>query len=334
MCSHNRPQPGLTSGPRTPRLLAALAVATAALLLTPAMAHAAPSPAEVEKQIDEQWNKLEPIVEEHNATKAKLAKQRDKARALDAQLAPLKLQAEVTRARIGTFADHLYRGGQLAQFSLFLSRGDGRETARRLNMVGQMAREKQARIADVLVAKAELDKVKEPLDALVAQLSKEEAEQAGRARKIESEIAKLNRLRMQAYASGSGLGDLRPAACPASYPGGAAAKAAQFACRQIGKDYVWGSAGPNTFDCSGLVMAAWNSVGVGLPHNAKAQRSKVASVSRANLRPGDLVFYYSDLHHVGMYVGGGWIVHASRPGKPIAMRKMDDGNIHSFGRPA
>ncbi|MBV1853303.1 C40 family peptidase [Catellatospora tritici] len=311
-----------------------LAVAGAALLLTPAVAHAAPSPAEVEKQIDEQWNKLEPIVEEHNATKIKLARQQEKARALNTQLAPLELQVQVTRTRIGTFADHLYRGGQLAQVNLFLSRGDSRETARRLTMVGQVAREKQARIADVLAAKAELEKVKEPLDVLVAQLSKVEAEQAARAKVIESEIAKLNKLRLQAYSSGSGLGELRPAPCPASYPGGDAAKAAQFACRQIGKDYVWGSAGPNTFDCSGLVMAAWDSVGVSLPHNAKAQRSKIKSVSRADLRPGDLVFYYSDLHHVGMYVGGGWIVHASRPGKPIAMRKMDDGNIHSFGRPA
>jgi cell wall-associated NlpC family hydrolase len=80
-------------------------------------------------------------------------------------------------------------------------------------------------------------------------------------------------------------------------------------------------------------MAAWRKAGVYLPHNAAQQRRSIPYVSRANLRPGDLVFYYSDLHHVGLYVGGGWVVHASQAGVPIKMKKVDDGPIHSFGRP-
>ncbi|MDI5938837.1 C40 family peptidase, partial [Micromonospora sp. DH15] len=121
---------------------------------------------------------------------------------------------------------------------------------------------------------------------------------------------------------------------PASYPGGGAGTAVKFACAQIGKPYVWGAEGPNSYDCSGLMLAAWAKAGVSLPHNAAQQRSVTAKVSRADLRPGDLVFYYSDLHHVGMYVGGGWVVHASRAGVPVKMKRVDDGPIHSFGRPA
>ena len=57
------------------------------------------------------------------------------------------------------------------------------------------------------------------------------------------------------------------------------------------------------------------------------------SVKESDLRPGDLVFYYGDIHHVGMYVGNGWLVHASRAGVPVLMKRYDDGNVNSFGRP-
>lgn len=66
---------------------------------------------------------------------------------------------------------------------------------------------------------------------------------------------------------------------------------------------------------------------------AAQQRRATANVGRSDLRPGDLVFYYSDLHHVGMYVGNGWVVHASRAGVPVKRKRVDDGPIHSFGRP-
>ncbi|MEV4413301.1 NlpC/P60 family protein [Catellatospora sp. NPDC049609] len=312
-----------------------MAAATVLALLAPAVpAHASPTPAEIEKQIDQQWNKLEPVIEEHNATKIQLAKQRKKAAELNAQLAPLEQQVLVTRTRIGVLADQLYRGGTLAQVNAFLRSGDAGAVADRLLVLDQLAHDKKARIADVLAAKSALDDVKKPLDELVTQLTKTEAEQAGRADAIEAEIKKLNKLRLEAYGTLSGTGKLAPVPCPTAYPGGAGAQAVKFACKQIGKIYVWGASGPDHYDCSGLTMAAWRAAGVSLPHNAKAQRAAVKSVSRADLRPGDLVFYYSDLHHVGMYAGSGWIVHASRSGQPITMRRMDDGNIHSYGRPA
>ena len=130
-----------------------------------------------------------------------------------------------------------------------------------------------------------------------------------------------------------GGGPLRPAPCPAGYPGGPAGAAVKFACAQIGKIYVWGAAGPDHFDCSGLTMAAWAKGGVSLPHSARQQHGVTKRISRAELRAGDLVFYYGDLHHVAMYVGDGWVVHASQSGKPITMKRVDDGDINSYGRP-
>lgn len=90
-----------------------------------------------------------------------------------------------------------------------------------------------------------------------------------------------------------------------------------FARAQIGKPYVYGGTGPEGYDCSGLTGAAWRSAGVSLPRTSQQQFGAGRAVSINELVPGDLVFYYSGISHVAIYAGGGQIVHASRPGKPI-----------------
>lgn len=300
-------------------------------------AHANPTPEEVEKMIDAKWNEIEPIVEEHNAVKIKLDVERKKAEALAAQLAPLEAEVAKNRGRVSVYADYMYQGGRAANINAILSSTGPSAFANRLMSMDQVARFFNDRIGLVLEAKAKLDEAKKPLDALVAQLATLEAEQQARIALVQAEIKNLDKMRLAAYGSGEGTGNLRPVPCPTTYPGGAAGIAVKFACAQIGKPWVFAADGPDAYDCSGLTMVAWAQAGVKLPHNAKAQRSAVPSVSRSELRPGDLVFYYSDLHHVGMYAGylNGvhWIVHASRAGVPIQMRKMDNGSIHSYGRP-
>jgi len=300
-------------------------------------AHANPTPEEIERQIDAKWNEIEPIIEEHNGVKIKLDVERKKAEALAAQLAPLEAEVAKTRGRVSVYADYMYKGGRAANINAMVSSSDPTVLAERMMSMDQVARFFNNRIGQVLDAKAKLDEAKKPLDALVAQLAALEAEQAARIKTIEAEIKNLDRMRLAAYGSGGGTGELRPVPCPTTYPGGAAGTAVKFACDQIGKPYVYAADGPDSYDCSGLTMASWLQAGVKLPHNAKAQRSAVPSVSRSQLRPGDLVFYYSDLHHVAMYAGQingqHWIVHASRPGVPIKMRLMDNGYIHSYGRP-
>lgn len=86
-----------------------------------------------------------------------------------------------------------------------------------------------------------------------------------------------------------------------------------YAKSQVGKSYVYGAAGPSSFDCSGLTMMAWSQSGVSLPHSSSAQYSSGPHISESELQPGDLVFYYSPISHVGIYIGNGMIVHASNP---------------------
>ncbi len=94
---------------------------------------------------------------------------------------------------------------------------------------------------------------------------------------------------------------------------GRASAAVGYAMAQVGDAYVYGAAGPNAFDCSGLTMMAWAQAGVSLPHSSSAQFSSGPRIAESALRPGDLVFYYSPISHVGIYIGNGMIVHAANP---------------------
>ena len=94
---------------------------------------------------------------------------------------------------------------------------------------------------------------------------------------------------------------------------GRAGVAVQYALDQVGDAYVYGATGPDAYDCSGLTMAAWGAAGVALPHSSSAQYSSGPHVASGDLQPGDLVFYYNPISHVGIYIGNGQIVHAANP---------------------
>jgi cell wall-associated NlpC family hydrolase len=103
---------------------------------------------------------------------------------------------------------------------------------------------------------------------------------------------------------------------------GKGAKALAFAKAQLGEPYVRNAAGPGSWDCSGLTMAAWGSVGVSLPHSAGQQYNRGRHVAKSDLQLGDLVFFYNDISHVGLYAGNGQVIHAPRPGKSVEYIKM------------
>jgi cell wall-associated NlpC family hydrolase len=95
-----------------------------------------------------------------------------------------------------------------------------------------------------------------------------------------------------------------------------------FACAQIGDPYVWAGEGPDIWDCSGLAMQAWRQVGVSLPHSSRMQATYGQRVTLGSLRPGDLVFFYSPISHMGIYLGHGMMVHAPRSGDVVKVARM------------
>lgn len=117
-------------------------------------------------------------------------------------------------------------------------------------------------------------------------------------------------------------------------PGGGAEgqMAVQAALTRIGSPYSWGGSGPNAFDCSGLVMWAFGQVGVNLPHSSQALAQGGQPVSMDQMQPGDLVTYYSDASHVGIYIGDGMMVHASTYGTPVRVAPVNNAPIHNVRR--
>jgi len=109
--------------------------------------------------------------------------------------------------------------------------------------------------------------------------------------------------------------------------------AVNAALRQVGDPYVWGAAGPNAFDCSGLTQWAWGHAGVSLDHFTGSQWNQGRHVSRNALKPGDLVFFHADLGHVGLYVGGGRMVVAPHAGARVRVDPVNWGSYVGAVRP-
>ncbi|WP_020132116.1 C40 family peptidase [Streptomyces sp. 303MFCol5.2] len=131
--------------------------------------------------------------------------------------------------------------------------------------------------------------------------------------------------------SGSGSGSEDPSYATK------ADKALAFARAQIGKPYVWGATGPDSYDCSGLTQAVWKAAGVTLPRTTYDQVNAGTTVSLADARPGDLIFFYDDVSHVGVYIGNGMMIHAPKPGAYVREESVfydGESGIHSVVRPA
>lgn len=330
--------------PRKPRFrlrstIVVIATAMGLVLTQGTAAHAAPSPTpvaapgDIEAQIDQTWNNLEPLIEKYNAVHGQYVAMQAKVDALQAQIAPLQIQVDLAMTRVSAVSAQAYMTGPGSKINALLQGSDPADFVDQLTTLDQLARHEQATVADVAKLADQYQQQKKPLDDALATLAAQNNDLNAQKSVIETKITQLNSMRLAAYGNGQGTGSLRPVTCPQVYTGDKGSKAAEFACQQIGKKYVWAAAGPNSYDCSGLVLAAWRSVGVTLPHNALEQKYATPRVAVANLKPGDAVFYYSDVHHVVIYVGNGWVVSAPTFGVPVEMQKLDMSRYNSAGRP-
>jgi peptidoglycan DL-endopeptidase CwlO len=315
-----------------------LCVAVVALVIAPAShAHAEPTLEEVEAEIDRAWRQLEPLIEQYNRVRSELKANQELSAQLEEEIAPLELKMGIASAELEVIVARQYKGGGLSAFNSLLASGSPTTFVEQLALLDIVARDQQRRIEEHREAREEFEEQKAEIDALIEEQQAQQADLEQRTDQIERELARLENLLEEARArqqttpdDGSGLfiGD-----CPAVAGSGAGATAAQFACGEIGKPYVWGTNGPDTYDCSGLTQAAWAAAGVSLTHYTGAQWNEGTPVSRADARPGDLVFFYSDLSHMGLYVGNGLMVHAPRTGDVVRMRSIDVMPIAGFRRP-
>ncbi|WP_326550591.1 C40 family peptidase [Micromonospora sp. NBC_01813] len=318
---------------RVARWVLTLVIVAAGALSSAVPGHAQPTLAQIEDELDAQWRKLEPVIEQYNKVHSELKVNQKKAAELDERIRPLSLQADLAAAEIGEVANRYYRTGPSSEFNALLKSGSPTSLADQLMVLDRISSRRQQQVAAVLDTRDRYLSEKQALDALIARQQAQDEELAARRKAIDADIERLEQARAAAYQTAGytgGSGVSGP--CPAVSVGGAAGTAVRTACAQIGKPYVWGATGPSSFDCSGLTQYAWASAGVQLTHFTGSQWNQGVPVGRAEALPGDLVFFFSDLHHVGMYIGNGLMVHAPRAGQPVQIENIDHMPLVGFRR--
>ncbi|WP_030145549.1 NlpC/P60 family protein [Streptomyces violaceorubidus] len=206
-------------------------------------------------------------------------------------------------------------------------------TAREL--LSELTAEEKARLA--AIEKKKQQEAARKAAELAKQQAEQEAEQEAE-RKRQEEAAQQQESGAASGSSGtSGTTGSSDSSTSDTSNGTKADKAISFARAQIGKPYVWGATGPDSYDCSGLTQAAWKAAGVTLPRVTYDQVNAGTTVSVSQAQPGDLVFFYNDISHVGLYIGDGMMIHAPKPGAYVREESIfydGESSIYSVVRPA
>ncbi|MFI5840980.1 NlpC/P60 family protein [Catenuloplanes sp. NPDC051500] len=285
--------------------------------------------------MDEKWQELEPTIEEYNKVHGELKANQKKRTELEAKMQPLNDQMKVAVDKVGQLANESYRAGPASGINSILKTSSPTALTDQLIYLDRLAEIERADISAVTTARSEMDKQKADLDKVVSDQEKRDKELSAKKAEVEKEIDALEELQKKAYGSVANVpssGSTSGGSCSASGASGAAATAVATACAQIGKPYVYGAAGPGSFDCSGLVAYAWGAAGVGLPHSTTAQWNMGTAVSAAQARAGDVVFFYSGLSHDGLYLGNGKMVHAPQPGMSVEVLSINVLPVVGFRR--
>jgi cell wall-associated NlpC family hydrolase len=307
-----------------------LVVATLALAITATSgtaAHAEPSKSELTKKIDKASDQLEDVVESYNKMRLSLKKTKAEEKKLAASLAPAKAALEAAGTQMDSMAASAYMTGHVGTMNVVLEGADN--LMDRMSILEQLSRSRGRDIAEYRATTENFAERQAALKATQAKQTAEVKELADRKKKIEGNLKELYAMRTAAFGSPTEKGTKYTGNIPSI--AGSAGKAVTFAYNAIGVMYDFGADGPNGYDCSGLTSAAWRAAGKSLPHNAAAQYSATTRISRSQLQAGDLVFYRSN-KHVGIYVGGGQIIDASRAGQPVKKRTIDIMTPNGYGR--
>ena len=307
-----------------------------AAVLAPRAANAEPRVSDVDRQIAGAAERLEALVEQHNAARSDLAATRARVAATSQRIAEVARGLDGARNRVSAVAVWAYQTGPTAEIGAVLAAGSPDTFVSRLTSIQELARSDQRDIRALIDRTRTLTQEHASLRELEEQKARQEAELGGLAAQVEKDIAALMVLRKQIGTTSRYVPTTLDKWAKATPPpaSGAPGRAVAFAYAQMGKPYQWGADGPGSYDCSGLITAAWQTAGISLPHNAARQYSAVAHISRGQLRPGDLVFYYSNIQHVAMYVGDGNVIHAPNTGDHVRVEHIDNAPVQGYGRPS
>ena len=304
-------------------------------------AQAAPSVASVQRDIDRLRTLAAEKYEAANEAKIRIKSLQRETDTLQKREAVIQQDLEIASKVLSKIAITAYQGGGFGRTFELLFSSDPAQYLSDASVLESFSKGYSKQVREFAVTKQRVQATQLVLSdrtsLLIAEekrLNRQVAEAKTallKAEKLLKSLAKADRerlLREEADRENKILNDSKGYA--ASYKGdnSRGSIALKFALKQIGDVYVWAAAGPTRWDCSGLTMRAFQTAGVSLPHSSRAQIRYGKSVSYSNLKPGDLVFFGKPISHVSIYMGGGKMVQAPRPGKKVEVVAM----TKKFGR--
>ncbi len=336
--------------------LSALAL-TGAFVTAPQLAQADPplTVEEAKAQIAQLETEAAAIDQEYVGVKQGLAQSQATLKLKKADVKTQTSKVERLRKQAGQVALAQFQNRHLDTAAKLLLSDDTDDFLSQVSTVEKLSENQNAALQDFQEEQAKLTELERSTETQSAQLTKEQAELTKLRASSDSKIAESKtvlakltaeeqqriaaeeqkaRDEAQAAAEGGTVGATDTSTDPVSDGSSKGARALAFAKSQLGKPYRFAAAGPSAYDCSGLTSAAWSRVGVSLPRTSQSQIGVGRSVSKSELQPGDLVFYYgSSPSHVGLYAGNGQIIHAPRPGKSVEYASLDSMPFSGARRP-
>ncbi|MFD6418753.1 NlpC/P60 family protein [Streptomyces sp. NPDC060194] len=357
MVEHRKPKPLLLAvdrlGGTTARTATALTLAGAAgatALGGTGHADPAPTPAQIKSRVDTLRQEAEVATQDYNGTREKADRLREQLDGLRDEATRRTAKLNTARNALGSLATAQYRsGGVDPAVRLALSSDPDNYLER--SALAELVRGRQAAaVRDVQRQVTDIQRIRATADDRADDLRQRQTELTRHKKRITAKLAaaqdlldRLSPADRAALADGpaTGAADGSPRASRDSSgpragvpaPSARAAQAVSFAYAALGSPYRWGASGPDAFDCSGLTQAAWRAAGVGLPRTTYTQINAGRRVSQADLAPGDLVFFYSGLSHVGLYVGNGQMIHAPNSTAPVRLAPIDQMPFAGAARP-
>ncbi|MFE3636669.1 NlpC/P60 family protein [Streptomyces sp. NPDC059168] len=337
MAAHRKP-PQRSLGGNTARTAVTLALAGAATATAfEGTGNAEPrlTPAEVKARVDKLYHEAETATEKYNGSKEKADAAQRRLNSLRDETARRQQKLDTARDALGSLAAAQYRDGTIApSWQLALSSHPDRylDGAAFAERAGDRQAGTVARVREQL---REIEQLRGASRVELKSLRSRQAEVRRHKRTVTGKLVEARRLLARltpperSRVAGDGTTGHSSRSTPeqagsVAAPGSRAGAAVAYAYQKLGSPYVWGATGPDAFDCSGLVQAAYRSAGVSLPRTTYAQINAGRRVPRSQLQPGDLVFFYSGISHVGIYIGNGRMIHAPNPSAPVRVAPVDE----------
>ncbi len=274
-----------------------------------------PSVKEMKAQIAKLGDQMEQLTERYNGLRVRLGQAQRASKVAAGNAARQEKALAAVQQRVGTLAATSYMNGGVDQTVAFATAQDPQEFLDQASTLNYFATQDGTKFQSLAAAMQAAQRARKAAQERSTELRELKAQADTQKTKVEETYNKLRDKIIKRAPE-------EIVRIPAIGGSGKAVQALRAALTQLGDPYVWGAAGPNSFDCSGLTMWAYKQVGINLPHFTGSQWNAGTHVSRGELQPGDLVFFYPDKHHMGMYVGAGKMLHAPSTGDVVRIAPM------------